>query len=435
MKQAITLGVVCLTRNTFDYETAAKLYANILADLRQLPQVQLVAEETPIMEVPEALAAGHRLAAAQVDAMVVISGTFHLGHLVLELKKLCDKPLLLWGLPELPYNGGKIRLNSVCGVNLNASNLYKSGIRDYTYTVGDRMDENWVDAIRMRKSLQEAHIGIIGYRAHGFFNVGVDELALYGKFGVLIDHYELQDLWDLEPESGYLTHYAEKMGTQFDCGALNEAQKEKVVALAAKLRTFAEKYALTAIALRCWPEWASGFGIAPCASMSLVQSDGILLSCEGDIDCAVTMICHRAAGADTPFMADLSQVNVEDNSALMWHDGVAPCNLSAGDSTMDTYHCGGRGVTAGFVLKTGEINMARLDSVGGTYRLFQQRGEAIPMEKLLAGTYAKVRFDLPMQTILDQVIYHGIAHHVSMVYGDYTQAFRIFARLADIEVL
>ena len=34
-------------------------------------------------------------------------------------------------------DGGKIRLNSVCGVNLDASNLYKAGVRNYCHALGD----------------------------------------------------------------------------------------------------------------------------------------------------------------------------------------------------------------------------------------------------------------------------------------------------------
>ena len=86
-------------------------------------------------------------------------------------------------------------------------------------------------------------------------------------------------------------------------------------------------------------------------------------------------------------------------------------------------------------MKSGKINMARLDSVDGHYRLLQERGESIPMEKQLSGTYAKVRFEHDMKTVLDRVVYSGIAHHVSMVYGDYTKTFEIFARINNVEVL
>jgi L-fucose isomerase-like protein len=437
MKQRIKLGVVCLTRNTFDYLAAGELYQGILKDLAALEQIDLCALAQPIMEPDEAIAAGQMFAAEQVDGITVISGTFHLGHLLLEIKKYADKPVLLWGLPELPYNGGKIRLNSVCGVNLNASNLVKSGITDFTYTIGSRIDENWVDAIRMIRALKESHIGILGYRAHGFFNVGVDELAMYHKFGTIVDHYELSDLWNQPAPKELVEKYAVMMHRAFDTGAVPAEKQNKVAELAAKFRAFAEEKKLSAIAVRCWPEFAAGYGIAPCAAMSVVQSDDLLLSCEGDLDCAITMIAHRAAGAETPFMADLSQVNPEDNSALMWHCGVAPCNLSDGvcACTLDTYHAGGRGVTAGFVMKSGAINMTRLDSINGHYRMFNRKGEAVPMQKELTGTYAKVRFEEPMQSVLDTVIYSGLAHHVSMVYGDYSKPLSIFARLKGLEVL
>ena len=79
--------------------------------------------------------------------------------------------------------------------------------------------------------------------------------------------------------------------------------------------------------------------------------------------------------------------------------------------------------------------MARLDSVNGHYRLLQERGKAIPMEKQLTGTYAKCVFDNGMKAVLDKVVYTGVAHHVSMVYGDFTKSFEIFARLTQTEIL
>ena len=437
MKQTVKLGVCCLVRKTFDFEAAAEIYTNILAQLQQDKSIELAAIEAPVLEPDEAVAAGKAFAQQQVDGIVVISGTFHLGHLLLEIKKHAAKPTLLWGLPELPYNGGKIRLNSVCGVNLNASNLVKSGYPDFTYTIGMEIDQDWVDAVRMIRALRDCRVGILGYRAHGFFNVGVSELALYEKFGVIVDHYELADLWDIEEDQTLAVRYAQLIKDKFDTSECSAEKVEKVSRLAAKFQTFAKQSGLSALAVRCWPEFASGYGISPCAAMSLAQADGLIVACEGDIDCALTMLCHKAAGAQTPFMADLSQADLEGDSALMWHCGVAPCSLTDGKCTptLDTYFAGGKGVTAGFVMRSGAINMARLDSINGNYRLFQERGQALEMEKLLSGTYAKVRFDLPMRKVLDKVIYTGVAHHVSMVYGDYTRPFEIFARFKQLELL
>ena len=435
MKQRVKLGVVCLTRNTFDFNAAAELYKGILEDLSKVENLEVCAIPNTIFTQEEAVEAGKFFASNLVDAIAVISGTFHLGHLVLEIKKICDKPLLLWGLPELPYNGGKIRLNSVCGVNLNASNLTKAGYHDFTYTVSSKIDENWLDAIRMIVATKNANVGIIGYRADGFFNVGIDELATYKKFGCLVNHYELNDVFNYTEDEKAVLFYLDKIKSIFDLRAVTDEQVNKVARLCSKLKNFMQDNKIKILAIRCWPEFARGFGISPCAAMSLLQDEGYILACEGDIDCGLTMLCHQAAGAITPFMADLSQVNLEEGTALMWHDGVAACSLCDGicTPTLDTYFAGGKGVTAGFVMKSGEINMARLDSINGTYRLFQEKGEAIPMNKILAGTYAKVKFAHPMNEVLDRVVYGGVAHHVSMVYGDFTQSFEIFARLMGIE--
>jgi L-fucose isomerase-like protein len=437
MKQKINLGVVCLTRNTFDYKAAAEIYADILKKLKLDISLEVYAVENIIMSPEEAAEAGRYFAEKHVDGIAMISGTFHLGHLALEIKKECGAPLLLWGLPELPYNGGKIRLNSVCGVNLNASNLVKSGYNDFTYTVSASIDEDWLDAVRMIAALKRARVGIIGYRAHGFFNVGVDELALYKKFGCLVDHYELQEVFSYGEDRARVDYYKAKIKNFFNTSGITEAQEEKTAVLSAKLEKFVTEKGLSVLAIRCWPEFAAGFGISPCAAMSLLQDEGYILACEGDIDCGITMLCHRAAGAITPFMADLSQVNIDEDFALMWHCVVAPCCLFDGvcTPTLDIYFAGGKGVTAGFVMKSGDINMARLDSINGRYRLLQEKGRAVPMEKQLTGTYAKCIFDKGMKGVLDKVVYSGAAHHVSMVYGDFSRAFEIFARLTDTEIL
>jgi L-fucose isomerase-like protein len=435
MKQKIKLGAVCLARNTFDYRAAADIYQSILIGLQDLENAEIVAIPDVIMEPDDADNAGKLFASKLVDGIAVVSGTFHLGHLVLKIKEKCDKPLLLWGLPEIPYNGGKIRLNSVCGVNLNASNLTKAGYKDFTYTISKSIDTDWVDAVRIKAALSGAKIGIAGYRAHGFFNVDIDELAAYKQFGCLVDHYELSEVFGQAASEERTAYYANKAARIFDCSALSDRQREMVAVLASKLEAFVRSRSLAVLAVRCWPEFAAGYGVSPCAAMSLVQDEGYIFACEGDIDCGLTMLCHQAIGARTPFMADLSQVNPEEDSALMWHCGVAPCSLCDGVCTpsLDTYFAGGKGVTAGFVMKPGRIHAARLDSINGRYRLFQESGEAVPMDKLLTGTYAKCRFDRGVKTVLDKVVYSGIAHHVSMVYGDCGRVFSVFARLQNIE--
>ncbi len=437
MKQGVKIGIVCLARTTFDYMAARDIYDRIKGELEQIENVEYTFVPELVIEVDEAKKAASQLVAKNVDAVVVISGTFHLGHLVLEIDKVVKKPILLWGLNELPYNGGKIRLNSVCGVNLNASNLYKSGNRQYHAIIGDKIDEDWIDAIRIRAAFQEAHLGIIGYRAHGFFNLNIDELNTYHETGILIDHFELHEVFDVELTEEEVQEKKKELTEVFDVSGITEEQLHKVGALSAKFKKFMNLHGLSGLAVRCWPEFARDFGISPCAAMSLLQSQGYILGCEGDLEGTMSMIAHKAVGGETPFLADLSQVDLEENFALLWHCGVAPCNLWDGKCTraLDTYFAGGKGVTADFVMKDGDFTMMRLDSSQGKYRVFMQKGKAVPMDKLLKGTYAKVVFEKSVKDVLNTVINTGVAHHVSMVYGDFTRPFEILAKINGWELI
>ena len=436
MKQKVKLGVVCLARTTFEHKTAQEMYNKTKEDLKKIENTEWEIIEETVIEINDAEEAAKKLSSANVDAVVVISGTFHLGHLILYFQKIIEKPVLLWAYNELPYDGGKIRLNSVCGLNLNASNLYKSGVNDFYYTIGDKIDEDWVDAIRIKTALKNARLGILGSRAHGFFNMAVDELNNFRESGVIIDYYRIDEVFGQNSENA-VKNEAEDVKKIYDTASVTAEQVNKVANLSLRLKEFMDRENLSGLAVRCWPEFAANYGVAPCASMSKLQGEGYLLSCEGDIQGLMSMLAHKVIGAKTPFLADLSQVNLEEDYSLMWHCGVAPSNLCDGKCqiSLDTYFAGGKGVTADFVMKEGDVNIMRIDTALGKTRIFMQEGKAEYMEKLLRGTYAKVRFEKHMTEVLDLLIYNGIAHHVSLVYGRYARIFKILGRIMNWEVI
>ncbi len=438
MKHAINLGIVCLARTTFDHLAAKEIYDKTKKDLLQIENVNFSIIEDLVIEVEDAKDAAKNLLGKAIDGLVIISGTFHLGHLALVFQnEFRNTPILLWAFNELPYNGGKIRLNSVCGVNLNASNLYKAGNDTCHCIVSDTIDQNWIDAVRMKAAINKSHVGLAGYRAHGFFNLGVDELRTFNECGMLLDHYEIAEMFKYKPTEQEIESEIKVVREIFDCSDVTNEQVKKVATLTITAKDFIERNNLDAVAVRCWPEFASEFGISPCAAMSILQSRGYILGCEGDVEATLSMLAAKAAGCETPFLADLSQVNIEENYALMWHCGVAPANLWDNKSvrSLDTYFAGGKGVTADFVMKSGDVNFIRIDSARSKTRVFLASGKAVDMQKDLKGTYAKVEFRQTIRELLETVTSTGVAHHLAMVYGDFLPTFKIFAKIMKWEII
>jgi L-fucose isomerase-like protein len=275
--------------------------------------IGFIYDSADLLSREEAEAASSYLLDQRVDAVIVVSATFHLGQLSLIINNRLHKPLLLWGFNELPYDGGKIRLNAVCGVNLDASNLYKGGNDSFIIHVGDEVDEDWLKAIKMKAALENTSIGLVGYHAQGFYNVGVDELHIYQQLGILVNHYELTDLFGGEADEAEVDGEEKNLTQIFNVSKLTSDQVRKVARLTVLADHFMKNNHLDVIAIRCWPEFAKSYGVSPCAMMSVLQSRGMLLACEGDVEAALSMVAVRAAGEKTPFMADLSQVNYEQN--------------------------------------------------------------------------------------------------------------------------
>lgn len=438
MKQHVKLGVIALARKTFDWQEAQKIYTKTVGDLETLENVDIIAEENLVIEVEDARRAAEKISAEHVDGLIVISATFHLGHLALTIQKYFENtPLLLWAFDELPYDGGKIRLNSVCGLNLNASNLYKAGVDGYVAHVGNAVPEDFVDAVRMTAALKSAHVAMIGYHAHGFFNLGVEALAPYRNFGVLIDHFELSDFFGRKASEERILARKESILKTFDASGITEKQVDLLANLVESAKSFLDENGINCAAVRCWPEMAASYGISPCAAMSVLADEGYILACEGDIEGALSMLCFKAVGTDTPFLADLSQVDLKEDFALMWHDGVAAPSLCDGNcaACLDTYFAGGKGVTADFTLKPGRITIARIDTARGKTRLLTALGTAESVRKEIKGTYSKVRFDEGTSALLEKVIYTGVAHHVAYAYGEHEKTLKTFAKINGLEVL
>jgi len=260
---------------------------------------------------------------------------------------------------------------------------------------------------------------------------------VYQKLGILIDHYEIQDMFSKKCQEEEIADQIKEIKQLYNCSEINDYQIERVARLCVSAEKFMKENKLTAAAVRCWPEFAASYGVSPCASMSILQSKGYIMSCEGDVEGALSMLAGAALGAQTPYLADLSQVDMEQNFALLWHCGVAPANLWDGRSerSLDTYFAGGKGVTAGFVMKSGHINVMRIDTARGKTRIFLSAGESIEMEKQLCGTYCKVRFEEPVEAVFNKVCENGIAHHVAMYYGEYREIFKIAAKMLNFEVI
>jgi L-fucose isomerase-like protein len=404
---------------------------------------EVIAPDHPICTVEEAQKVAALLEAGRVDALILQQGTFCSAEPLPVVVERIQAPIAVWAVRE-PYNGGRVVANSLVGINLMASVLTNLD-RPYRYFYGDPDEapvihevETFLTAARTVRKLKTTRVGLAGSRAPGFYLMGADDMALRRQVGPEILHIDLSELF-YGPEPSPEEIAAVKAGlAQRVANAEAQAPENmyKVARAIARLRQLVRQNGLTCVALKNWPEFDPGYGVAADAVLSVLTSEGIVAGCEGDLNGTITgVMLQEASGGGLTFLTDMVQVDQQANTGILWHAGVAPMEMAADGQQINFSDVGSVGMNLEFVLKPGRITIARLGIIKGRYRLLVTGGESLPTEMIVRGAMTVVKFDAPARQVLDTILLGGWEHHVSMVYGDVQDELVEVARQLGIEAV
>ncbi len=443
----LRVGYACLARFSFDSQYAEQLRHRSIECLSKL-DIELVHGSKLTESETDGQALAEQFMQAGVDVALIQYGTFALGSLLPLMAQRMPVPIVLWGVPEPSFGGGKLRLNSMCGLNMNAHALMRLG-RTYDYLFRTPEDaaadlQRILGVLDCVRRLQSARLGLIGYRVPGFYSSSCDEFELRKRVGVEVHHVTLNELFDAARSAPLAARQDEVAALRAGATSItvDDAELDQAAALYVGFRTVVERYGLTALAVKCWPEFATSYGIAACSSIGRLNQEGVLTSCEGDVYGAVTMLIEHYLSGGTPMFADFVSIDEAANTGLGWHCGAAPMSLAASDAVIEitkhpTVEGGGKkGVAGAFQLRDdGPVTMARLGVGPDGLRLFFAGGEAVKTGKILCGNTLAVRFDMPVRQLLDLMIREGVEHHLAMIHADIRPQLRALAPWLQLQVL
>jgi L-fucose isomerase-like protein len=438
------LGLVCLARLTFEADLAAQWYVKAQEMVRGLDGMQLIAVEKQVIEQPDADAAIAELRAAHVDALVILSGTFALGGLAQRLAQaFAGLPILLWAWPEPQEQTGKLRLNSLVGAHVNASNLYKLGYRPLTlYAALDdpraaRTVTQFARVAGIRRDLQTLRLAFIGGHAPGFENLAVDKFALRRALGVEIIDVGLETIVARARAiaADRVTAGKPDMLKPFDdVSEVNETKGDLFTALILAMRDLAAEGRFGAMTLKCWGDLVAAYGIAGCGVVSVLTDMGLFTGCEGDIMGTLSMLIAKRLTGVHPFLTDFASVDEATNTGMLWHGGCAPVSLARQDQPrhLFSHFAAGKGLTVGFALKPGRVTILRLGDDGRNLRMIAATAESLESEMEVRGTLTRVRFDSNAMAFLNEMLGHGWEHHLVMAYGEIVPELEMLCRALNV---
>ena len=346
-------------------------------------------------------------------------------------------PTLLWGArderPNTPEARGR---DTQCGMFSASKVLLRMGVKfSYIFNCETESEEfrsgfeTFVRVASVMKTLKTLRVAKIGARPGGFGSVISDETSLLSELGVLTvpiapvqaANLAMKLVADNDPE--FAAYYAD-VTARIDFSSLPEADAKNTVALVVALQQLMKRNQCAAGAVECWSAFGGLLKAMPCLAVGELADQGTPLSCECDVNGAVTLAILKAVALEeeSPFFADLTiRHPANDNAELLWHCGPFPYSLKDPEcvARMD------RGNET-WRLKKGDITVFRFDDLNNQFYLFSGEGHAVDGPET-TGTYVWFETD-DWKKWEEKLIFGPYIHHVGGVYGKYRRALQEVAR-------
>ncbi len=462
-------GVMVIARDTFDVDLARRTSRAAFRVLDRL-ELEIVGSPEPLLEVDDVGRAAAAMREQPLDALVIVQGTFTDSTMPVAAADASDARLVLWAFPE-KRTGGRLRLNSLCGINLAGYALSRQG-RGYGYVYrapGDKETESELraalsgpvrpaehDALvpdlsemddamvaraeAVKERLIGTTIGVIGEHPPGFEPCACDAGVLDRLLGVSLERIELSKLFDAATAVPAKQAALARKHLGRHLAGLDDVEQEpleKSVRLHLGLKQLVGDGGWSGVAARCWPECFTEYGGAACSALGLLAEGQTPGCCEADVYGTVTSLVLQWMTAGPAFAADLVDVDREANTGVFWHCGGAPLELA--DPTWEaraTVHPNRKmPLLSEFPLKPGRVTIARLSQARGTHKLVVGGGEMLQAPPSFGGTSGVLAFDRPAAEVLDTVMNEGLEHHYGLAYGDVRDELRALAALLDLPVV
>jgi len=441
----LQIAFVPIARTTFDIPFAEEMTTAAREAFSNIP-VDLIGPNDLVTDASSVENAIDFLKESEIDLVVLFQATFADSSMTMSIAQALDAPIFLWSVPE-PHTGGRLRLNSFCGINLAGHALTRAGFR-YGYAFAAPDDLGVIEQLlvqaragRAQRVLRSTKLGRVGENPDGFETCLVRPDDLRERFGLEIVQLDLEaDVFSkvrktepasIQPVKSNLANRVSNLD-EMDADAVHGSLSTYLT-----LKEIAQEKGINGFAVRCWPEFFTELGCAACGAMSMLSDEMIPCSCEADVNGTITQLILQSISGSQAFGTDMVSVDEEKDAMVIWHCGLAPLSMAdpEGEKRVTIHSNRKLPLLMEFTLKPGPVTIARLSEATGDYVLAIGEGEIIRAPRSFSGTSGMLRFKKPALRVADTILSEGLEHHISITYGSYKEELEALANMLNIPVV
>lgn len=463
----LTYGVAVLARPTFDVPFAEQMKDRAFAAL-EAAGIRAVGPRELLFDRAAAERAVAEIAAAgPIDLLLILQVTFTDATMTVKLAREARTPIAIWAVPE-PRIGGRLRLNAYCGLNLAAHALGRAGVahgslyadpgapglaaslralaRGHAVPASRAASaaapaaEAAQAAARVLGTLADSKITVVGQHPDGFDTCEFDPALLERLAGMKVDRIGLPELFTRArgADAGRVAAVRESAAARVSgLGEVDAEQLDRSFRVFCALEDVQRDTGARGLAVRCWPEMFTEYGCAACGPMAMMNQQRVPSACEADVNGSVTQLILQELAGEPAWMADLVDITATDDTAVLWHCGLAPLSMCDPEFQPEaTIHTNRRmPLLHQFPIKPGRITLARLSRARNQLKLVIAGAEVLRRPMAFTGCSGTVRFDRPAGEVSSRILDEALEHHFALAYGEHRAALRALAARWDVPVL
>ncbi len=271
-------------------------------------------------------------------------------------------------------------------------------------------------------------IGVVGPPSDWLIGSDVDRQAARRRWGtgfVDIPLAELEELADgVEPDQADAAARRFRDAASAAGDGVDDIRLRAAARLYPALKTLFGRHHLAAITLRCFALLGSR-QTTGCLALSLLNDEGRIAGCEGDVAAVFSMLLLQALSGEVPFMANPSRIDARANQVTLAHCTVA--GRACRGYRVRSHFESGIGVGVQGDLAPGPVTLFKAGGADlGEY--FVSAGTLIeaPVDEGMCRTQARVCLQEPV----DYFFRAPLANHHVLVRGDHAGLVREFMAYA-----
>jgi len=428
-------------------------FKTIVNDLESRGQLDIV-NPGLVDTLEKAIEAARVFKKEEVDMIVIYEGTYAPDYYIVQLlDQLPPIPIFILVMQEtnrIPLDLDYIRMlkaSGLIGLVQLTGDFSKTG-KKFGLAVGAigdektyRRVESYAKAVFTVNKLRNINIGVIGRVFRGMYELEWDKTKVKWKLGPNIFYIEISELLDLldkVPPSD-TKKLVEELKKKYKVNEITDEDIAKACRLSIALERLVSRFKLNALSHLCQWYLHCRADAPPCFGCSMLNEQGIMTTCEGDIGTLVAMCILNMLTEGPAFFGEWSLFDEQENSILIGHHGLGNPKLASDSSEIkltshfENWGYTGAGLAFEFIGKPGRVTMASLiDDVEGM-RMLITGGESldVPTRPMHTAHYI-IKVERPVREYLELLLKKGVSHHVAIVHGDVREELEYVADLLGI---